>query len=457
MTNPSSLYRLQAGICLASFLGCIDFTIVNTALPALQRQFTVGPGSVQWAMTLFVMALCCCMVLTARLAERFGQRQMLYAGMLVFGLASLGAGLSSGLMMLNLLRLLQGAGCAVLYTVTAAILVEAVPRERRGRALGLLFAANGLGLAVGPVAGGWLMSVSGWRSIFLINVPLILLSFTLCLGLIPSAPPSPRPRVDYRGWLLMVAGLVPLLVWSGYVTRWGWSAFVSLATLGTAILFLLVFVRVERRTVQPLIDFSVLGSGAFCRACALSVLLAIFYCVAFMMIPFRLVERFGLSDAQLGLMLLPVTLVMALISPLSGRLGDRYGPWRVMTAGFFLLACSALLQSASGSTLSLSRIALAGVMMGAGWGAILGPSVTAALDALPQSQHGQGIGIAWTLHNLGGALGLAVATRMYQSGGAVYGYQWVMWLLVLLSCVGGAVALYSVRRASRRQLAREDN
>lgn len=127
MTNPSSLYRLQAGICLASFLGCIDFTIVNTALPALQRQFTAGPGSVQWAMTLFVMALCCCMVLTARLAERFGQRQMLYAGMLVFGLASLGAGLSSGLMMLNLFRLLQGAGCAVLYTVTAAILVNAVP------------------------------------------------------------------------------------------------------------------------------------------------------------------------------------------------------------------------------------------------------------------------------------------------------------------------------------------
>nr|WP_244634721.1 MFS transporter [Erwinia persicina] len=300
-------------------------------------------------------------------------------------------------------------------------------------------------MAVGPVAGGWLVSMFGWQSVFLLNVPLILLSFMLCLEQIPSAPPSPRPRVDYRGWILMVAGLVPLLVWSGYVKHWGWSAFVSLATLGTAILFLLVFVRVERQTVQPLIDFSVLGCGAFCRACVLSVLLAIFYCVAFMLMPFRLVERFGLSDAQLGLMLLPVTLVMALISPVAGRLGDRYGPWRVMTAGFFLLTCSALLQSASASTLSLSRIALAGVMMGA----ILGLSVTAALNALPPPQHGQGIGIAWTLHNLGGALGLVVATRMYQSGGAVYGYQWVMWLLVLLSCMGGGVALYSVHSASR--------
>ncbi len=237
----------------------------------------------------------------------------------------------------------------------------------------------------------------GWQSVFLLNVPLIQLSFMLCLEQIPSAPPSPRPRVDYRCWILMVACLVPLLVWSGYVTHWGWSAFVSLATLGTAILFLLVFVRVERQTVQPLIDFSGLGCGAFCRACVLSVLLAIFYCVAFMLMPFRLVERFGLSDAQLGLMLLPVTLVMALISPVAGRLGDRYGPWRVMTAGFFLLTCSALLQSASASTLSLSRIALAGVMMGA----ILGLSVTAALNALPPPQHGQGIGIAWTLHNLG--------------------------------------------------------
>ena len=451
MPNPPALYRLQAGICLASFLGCIDFTIVNTALPALQRQFAVGIDAVQWAMTLFVMALCCCMAVTARLAESYGQRQVLYAGMLIFGLASMGAGLSTQLWLLNFFRLLQGTGCAVLYTATAAILVDAMPESRRGRALGLLFAANGIGLALGPVAGGWLVSQFGWRSIFMLNVPLILLSFILCRGNIPAAAPRGRQRLDYPGWLLMVCGLVPLLLWSSYVAQWGWLSLSSLGMLGVAILFLRFFVRVERRTRLPLIDFSVLGERAFRHACGLSVLLTVFYCAAFMLMPFRLTELYSLSAAQLGMMLLPVTLVMAVVSPLAGRLSDRSGPWRVMACGFILLAVSALLQSTLSSSFSPGRIVMAGVLMGAGWGAILGPSVAAALGGLPSSQHGQGIGIAWTLHNLGGALGLAVATRVYQAGGAVNGYQWVMWLLALLSGLGVVIAATSARSASQKR------
>lgn len=446
MANPSQLFRLQAGICLASFLGCIDFTIVNTALPALQRQFAVGVEDVQWAMTLFVMALCCCMVLTARLAERFGQRRVLYAGMVGFGLASLGAGLSPDLAILNLFRLLQGAGCAVLYTATAAILVEVMPESQRGRALGLLFAANGAGLALGPVAGGLLVSQFGWRSIFLLNVPLILLSFALCKGHIAGHSARRHLQLDYPGWLLMVSGLVPLLLWASYVARWGWLSLPSVITLGIAILLLTAFVRTERRTEQPLIDFTVLRKKTFRRACGISVLLAVFYCVAFMLMPFRLIELYGLSDAQLGLMLLPVTLVMALISPLAGWLGDRLGPWPVMAAGFILLMASALLQSIFSSTLPVHWVITAFILMGMGWGAILGSSVAAALGALPPSQHGQGIGISWTLHNLGGALGLTVATRLYEAGGTVQGYQWVMWLLAVLSVIGAVIAATSLRR-----------
>lgn len=448
MTNPSSLFRLQAGMCLASFLGCIDFTIVNTALPALQRQFAMGVDGVQWVMSLFVMSLCCCMVLTARLAEHYGQRQVLYAGMIGFGLASVGAGLSSDLAMLNLFRLLQGAGCAVLYTATAAVLVEVMPESQRGRALGLLFAANGVGLALGPVAGGLLVSQFGWRSIFLLNVPFILLSCALCVGNIPGHSVRRHQRLDYPGWLLMVSGLVPLLLWASYVARWGWLSLPSLITLGIAILLLAAFVWLEKRTQHPLIDFSVLRDKTFRRACGLSVLLAIFYCVAFMLMPFRLIELYALSDAQLGLMLLPVTLAMALVSPLAGRLGDRLGPWPTMVTGFTLLAASALLQSTFSTTLSVYWVIAAFVLMGMGWGAILGPSVAAALGALPPLQHGQGIGISWTLHNLGGTLGLAVATRLYQAGGPVQGYQWVMWLLAILSVVGMVTAAITIRRAS---------
>nr|WP_128598894.1 MFS transporter [Pantoea rodasii] len=315
---PVKLIRLQIGICLASFLGCLDFTIVNTALPAIQRDFSSNIESSQWAMTLFVMALCCCMVMSARLAERFGARRVLYSGMLLFGIASLGSGLATQLIVLNLFRLLQGAGCAVLYTVSATILVQAIPASNHGRALGLLFAANGLGLALGPVLGGILVSDPGWRAVFLLNVPLILLSFYFCSRSVPASVKRADTSLDIPGWLLMCGGLILLLIWTRYVTPWGALSSWSLLTLLLSFIVLSAFFMRERRTAQPVIDFDMLRSKTFAAACLLSVLLAVFYCSAFMLLPFRLSALYHLNDASLGLMLLPVTLVMALTSPLAG-------------------------------------------------------------------------------------------------------------------------------------------
>ena len=432
------LIRLQIGICLASFLGCLDFTIVNTALPAIQRDFSSNIKSSQWAMTLFVMALCCCMVMSARLAERFGARRVLYSGMLLFGIASLGAGLATQLNVLNLFRLLQGAGCAVLYTVSATILVQAIPASNHGRALGLLFAANGLGLALGPVLGGLLVSGLGWRAVFLLNVPLILLSFSFCNSNVPASVKRAEIPLNLPGWLLMCGGLIPLLVWTSYVTKWGAFSLPSLLTLLLSFIVLAAFFMTERRTAQPVIAFDMLRSKTFAAACLLSVLLAVFYCSAFMLLPFRLSTLYLLNDASLGLMLLPVTLVMALTSPLAGRLSDKYSAWPVMATGFTLLMMSALLFSLGDSLISILILAM--VLMGAGWAAILGPSVAAALASLHPSRHSQGIGISWTLHNLGGAMGLAVTTQIYQAGGSASGFRIVMFILAGGACIGMLLA-----------------
>nr|WP_314419500.1 MFS transporter [uncultured Erwinia sp.] len=449
--TPRQQIALIAGICIASFAGCLDFTIVNTALPAIQQHFPAGLDAVQWVMTVFVIALCCCMVLATRLADRYGRREVLYGGMLLFTLASLGAGLAASLPMLVISRLIQGAGCAVLYTATAAILVESIAESQRGRALGLLFAANGFGLTLGPVAGGVLVELLGWRAVFLINVPLMVLSYFCCRGKIAVQRNAARLRIDYPGWLLLIGGLVPLLLLSVYIGRWGLSSPASLLLLAISLISLLLFIRYERRTLSPLIQLSVLGNRLFRRACGLSILLAVFYCSAFLLMPFKLLALYSLSAALLGVMLLPVTLVMALVSPLAGKVSDRVGPWPVLTAGFVMLALSAALQSQFSSPPSLLLTVAAFVLMGAGWGAILGPSVAAALGALPHEMHGQGIGISWTLHNLGGALGLTMATQIYQQSGAETGYGWVMGILTLLSLLGAGLG-YLSWRSTRRTL-----
>lgn len=450
--TPRQQVGLITGICIASFAGCLDFTIVNTALPAIQQHFPAGLDGVQWVMTLFVIALCCCMVLATRLADRYGKREVLYGGMLLFTLASLSAGLAVSLPMLVVSRLIQGAGCAVLYTATAAILVESIAESQRGRALGLLFAANGLGLTLGPVAGGVLVELLGWRAVFLINVPLMAFSYFCCLGKIAVKPGTKNQAVDYPGWILLIGVLVPLLLLTVYISRWGLFGPASLLLLAISLISLLLFIRYERRAASPLIQLGVLSNRLFRRACGLSILLAVFYCSAFLLMPFKLLELYSLNAAQLGVMLLPVTLVMALVSPLTGKLSDRFGPWPVLAAGFVMLALSGILQSRFSAPPSLVMTVVAFVLMGAGWGAILGPSVAAALAALPEALHGQGIGISWTLHNLGGALGLTIATQIYQRLGTETGYSWVMVILALLSLLGAGLAFVSWR-STRRKLA----
>lgn len=393
----------------------------------------------------FVMALCCCMVMSTRLAERFGTRTVLYCGMILFGLASLGAGVAQSLTILNLFRLFQGAGCAVLYTISATILVEAMPASRRGRALGMLFAANGFGLALEPVLGGLLVSWLGWRSIFLLNVPIILLSLYFCHNNVPVSSRNRAP-LDIRGWLMMIAGLAPLLTWTNHVSHWGMLAPLSLLTLSLSLLFLSAFYIVERRSSHPAIDLSLLRHKGFASACLLTALLAMFYCSAFMLLPFRLNAFHSFNDAQLSMMLLPITMVMALLSPIVGRLADRFNPWFVMAAGFAALMCSAFLLSVS--TTQVAQTLVAFIFMGAGWAAILGPSVVAAIEELSSQIHPQAIGISWTLHNLGGAMGLAVTTQVYQVGGESSGFTGVMIGLGGGALVGTLVALKNGWRRS---------
>ena len=266
-----------AGIAIASFLGCIDFTIVNTAIPAIQHELGAGVEQAQWIVTVFVMALSACMVAAGRLADLLGRRRLLYAGMLVFGAASLGAGLAASIASLVAWRLVQGIACAALYTTSAAIVAQAFPDGERGRALGLLFAANGLGLAIGPVAGGLLVASLGWRAVFLLNVPLIAAAFALCLGRVAESRGETAPRrFDVAGLLLLATALPCLLLAIGQGDHWGWTSAATAGTGGAALALLLVFVWVERRVAAPLLDMGLFVNGRFLLASLANFSLALF-------------------------------------------------------------------------------------------------------------------------------------------------------------------------------------
>lgn len=410
-----------AGVGISSFLGCIDFTIVNTALPALRTEMHATVTELQWLVNIFLLALSAFMVVMGRMADLYGRRRILFAGAIGFGLSSLGAGLATQIDWLIAFRLGQGLTCAVLYTATGAIVSHAFPENERGKAIGWLFGINGLGLAVGPVAGGILISSLGWRWIFLMNVPLIALSLLICvLSVRESRDEGGDRSLDWAGLALLIVGLTAGLLAVSQGNQWGWTSLSTLAALSMAVLVLGLFYRVERRAKSPILKFQLFASRNFIGAAIANAALAFFYVLAFFLMPLYLSEMLGLKGYQVGLMLLPTTATVALVSPVAGRLTDKYGPKPILLCGFLCFALSAMLQFMFSADSNFLLVGVAFVFMGLGWACVLGPATVAALSSVPESMGAVAMGSSWTVHNMGGAIGLALGLLCYQLAAESY-------------------------------------
>ena len=402
------------GISLASFLGCMDFTIVNTALPAMQQDLGVSLTALSWVINAFLLALTASMVVVGRLADMYGRRRLLYIGMALFALSSLGAGLASNIHNLILFRIIQGLAISILYTVPMAMIPSLFPAAQRGRATGLLVAVIGLGLALGPVVGGLIVSVLSWRYIFLVNLPVILLALSLCMTtLTESKLDSRKEKLDWFG-LLLISLSLPLLIFTTIqAPTWGWLSFNTITLYITAIISLIGFYQVEKRTQSPLINFTLFMNRQFITGVIANFSLAFFYTLTFFLVPLFLHYMQHDTNGQVGLILLSATLMVALLSPQVGRMVDKQGPKLSLIIGFLLFSCSAVMQTTMSPHSHLHFIMLALILFGMGWACILGPSFVAALSSVPEKAGGVAMGSIGSLHNFGGACGLTLGTLIY--------------------------------------------
>ncbi|GGX73453.1 MFS transporter [Streptomyces hiroshimensis] len=403
-----------AGVSLISFLGCIDLTIVNTAAPQIQADLGASVTDLQLIVNMFIVALSMFMVTMGRLADIYGRRRVLYTGTVVFALASLGAGLAPGTGWLIAFRFLQGAAGAVLYTSTGAIVQNAFPRSQRGRAIGALYGVNGLGLAVGPLLGGVIVSSVGWHWVFWLNVPLIAVALTLCSFSVKESRDQGAPGLDWPGLVLISLGIPAVVLAFTLGDHWGWSSARTLGLLAFATACLVAFYAVERRAADPIIAFRLFRHRAFLGAIVSDFALACFYATVLFLLPLYLSDVRDYGGYATGALLLPCTAVMAVLSPGVGRLTDRYGPRKLLAVGFAAFTVSALLLARIAPDTSIGYLALALVAMGLGWAFILGPATVSALSSVPERQAGLAVGSSWTFHNLGGAIGLAAAINLYR-------------------------------------------
>ncbi len=403
------------GISTLSFVVFIDFTIVNTILPGIQRDLNATVDQLQWMMNSFILMLTVFMVTMGRLGDIHGRRKVLYAGVIVFALASFLAGFSWNPQFLIFCRFLQGAAGAVTLTCGAALAIHHFPEEEKGRALAIFMSITGVGMAIGPLIGGVFLSFLSWRWAFFVNVPVITIGFLVSARTVLETPPQTEEKIDWLGLAFMIPGTAALVVFIMNGNNWGWLTMPTMSVAVLAVVCLTVFARVERRVASPIIDFNLLRSRRFLACSVMAITLGGFIVLGNFLAPLYLQTVRNEIPYIAGLMLLPISGLVVLVPPLIGGLTDRWGPMPFIVAGQVFLALSAAVQLVfepqSPALLVLFGLAL----FGFGWGLQQATSSLAATSALPPESAGLALGMLWTIWNFGSSVGLAIGGMLFEN------------------------------------------
>lgn len=373
-------------------------------------------AAIQWVVTVFLLIVSALLLTFGRLGDLRGHTPVYVVGMAIFSVGATLCGIASNVGTLILFRGVQAVGAAMLFATSPAILVRIFPPEQRGRAFGLQSMLVYLGLTAGPTLGGWLTERLGWRAVFLINLPLGLVSLALSLRFLPRHEPRREgERFDPAGMGLFTLALVSLMLALNQGHAWGWRSPRLIALLGGAALSAGLFRWIEGRVAHPLLDLGLFRNRLFTLAglSAIANYVAI-YSIIFLM-PFYLIQGRGMGAGHAGLILTAQPLLMAIAAPLSGILSDRIGSRLPGTAGMVVLAVGLwLLSRLDGSAPAPQIVAALGVA-GLGTGLFVSPNSSALMGSVPRERQGIAGGVLGTARNFGMVLGVGLAGAIYST------------------------------------------
>ena len=402
------------GISILSFVVFIDFTIVNTILPGIQRELNASVDQLQWVMNAFFLVMTIFMVTMGRLGDIYGRRRVLYIGVIVFALASFLAGTADSPQFLIAFRFVQGIAAALTITSGASLVTHHFPESEQNKAMAIYMSITGFGLAVGPVLGGLFLSVLSWRWAFYVNVPVVIIGFLIAWRTVQETPRQENEKVDWLGMIFLTPGMGALVTAIMKGNNWGWDAAATLITAAAGIVFLAGFILVERRVAFPIIDFKLFKHRHFLAAAVVAITLGGFIGVGSFMAPLYLQTVRNELPYIAGFMLLPISGLVVIVPPLIGKLADTHGPLPFLVMGQISLALAALVQILFIPASPVWLVLLGLGLFGLGWGLQQATATLAATMALPMASAGLAIGALYSLWNFGSSIGLAVAGMIFE-------------------------------------------
>ncbi|MEU6295452.1 MFS transporter [Streptomyces erythrochromogenes] len=465
MIEPSHRQRMivLSICCMSLLIVSLDNTVLNVALPSMRRELDASVAGLQWTIDAYTLVLASLLMLAGSTADRIGRRKVFVAGLLAFGLGSLLCSLAPSLDWLIVFRMVQAVGGAMLNPVAMSIITNTFtdPAER-ARAIGVWGAVGGVSMAAGPLIGGVLVDTVGWRSIFLINLPIGLAALVLTLRHIPESRAARPRRPDPLGQVLVIALLGSLTYGIIEAPAAGWR---SPLIMGCAVVAVASFVGLlvhEPRCPEPLIDLRFFRSAPFSGSTIIAISAFAGLAGFLFLNTLYLQDVRGLSALHAGLYLLPMAGLTVLFAPLAGRLVGSRGPRICLLIAGVAMATSGLLFALFEAETSNPLLFTGYMLFGLGFGMVNAPITNTAVSGMPRSQAGVAAAIASTSRQTGGTLGVAVIGSVLAAGlaggadfsGAAQPAWWIITLCGLLVLVVGAATSGSWARGTAERTAR---
>ena len=446
-------------LAFALFMIMLDNTVVNVALPSIQRDLGIGLSELEWTVNAYALTFAVLMLSGGKLADFFGRRRVFLIGLAVFTLSSLVCGLAATGETLIGARTVQGVGAALMMPATLSIISATFPPHQRGMAIGIWAGVSAMALAIGPLIGGVVTEHIDWGWIFFLNVPIGVLGLIVGrLVIRESRDTSHEQRLDVPGLAASAVALFALTFALIEANSFGWGdpVIVGLFALSAAALGLFVWLELHQRA--PMLDLSLFRSSTFAGANVVAMLVTLAMFGVFFFMSIYMQNVLGYSATETGAAFLPMTILIILIAPAAGKFSDRVGSRWLMTAGMGCLTVALIVFSRLGLDSTFWDILPGLVVGGLGMALVMTPMTAAALGSVPVAKSGVGSGVLNTFRQVGGALGIAVmgaivaayidldAAGRPDPEAFIDGFRTALEVSAAFAFLGAAVAATTIRR-----------
>ncbi|MBA3376045.1 MAG: MFS transporter [Actinobacteria bacterium] len=442
-----------AAVSFGLFMIMLDNTVVNVALPSIQRDLGTDLSALQWIVTGYALTFAALMLIGGNVADAYGRRLIFVVGIAVFTSASLWCGLADSGDELITARVLQGAGAALMNPATLSIIAATFPPHQRGTAIGIWAGVSALALAIGPLVGGLITEHLDWSWIFFVNIPVGIVAIAASFLFIDESRDETHVRLDLPGLATSAIGLFAFTYALIEANTYGWASARILGAFAVAGVSIVAFILLERYQRAPMLPLDLFRSRTYAGANLVMLLVALAMFGVFFFLSLYMQNVLGYSAVQTGAAFLPMTILIILIAPVAGKTSDRFGSRGLMTVGMILIAAQLLYFSRLGVDASFWNLLPAFLVGGVGMALTMTPSAAAATRSVSVDKAGVGAAVLNASRQVGGSLGIALigAIMAIEAGGErtpeafVDGLQTALLVASGIAALGAVVAYSMVR------------